>query len=129
MYAKKASTAFNEGDLVAVDSNGFLIPAVAATVAETIIGVSMETVASTDSDYTGTRKVGVDVFDKGDNGDLLLGTVVTGTPAQTQVGEPHDITDAGQIDLTAATTKVVKVQGLHDSTHVLCTLTGVPTSA
>lgn len=129
MFAKKASTAFNQGDLVAVDSNGYLIPAVAATVAETIIGIAMETVLSTDSDYAGTRKVAVDMCDKGDNGDVLIGTVVTGTPAQTHVGESHDITAAGQIDLTATTTKVVKVQGLRDSTHVLVCLTGTPTSA
>lgn len=117
-YKKKASTAFAQGDIVAIDSNGFLIPAVAATTGNDIVGICMETVLSTDADYAGTREIAVDVVQKGGDMDRFLAIVGAGTPAQTQVGEAHDLDANGQIDLTATTTKVVKVERIISSTLV-----------
>lgn len=117
-YNKKASTAFNQGDVMYVDSNGFLDKAGSSTTGNDIVGISMETVASTDSDYSGTRPVAVDVVEKGSEDDRFLATVGTGSAAQTNVGEAHDLKSDGTVDVTATTTKVVKVQRVRSATQV-----------
>jgi hypothetical protein len=117
-YNKKASTAFNQGDVMFVDSNGFLDKAGATTTGNDIVGISMETVASTDSDYAGTRAVAVDVCDKGGDDDRFLATVGTGNAAQTTVGEAHDLKSDGTVDVSASTTKVVKVERFRSATQV-----------
>jgi hypothetical protein len=109
-HKKKVSTAMTLGQIVAKDSNGFLIPAVAATAAADCVGVIQETIASTDSDYTSTRDVLVDCFRKGNRGDLWDLEVETGTPAQTHEGETHDLTAAGKADLTATSTNIYRVE-------------------
>jgi hypothetical protein len=109
-FKKKASTALAVGQVVALDSNGFLIPAVAATTATDIVGICMETVLSTDADYASTRDVGVDTVAKGGDNDRFLMVVGTGTAAQSSVGESHDLGDDGLADLSATTTKVIKVE-------------------
>lgn len=118
-FKKKASTAFSWGDPVYVDSDGYLDLAVAATAASAIVGVILETVASTDSDYASTRMVAVDVPRKGDNGDLFRAQVGTGTAAQTNVGETHDLTSGSKVDLNATSTNVIKVQRFLTTTEVL----------
>lgn len=125
-YVKKASTAFNLGDAVFIDSNGFLDKAVAATTPSDIIGVIQETIASTDSDYATARDVAVDVAEKGDNGDWFIAAVGAGTPAQTNVGEAHDLDSAGKVDLTGTTYKAVKVQRIISASFVIVSFTGVP---
>lgn len=120
-YPKKASTAISMGQVVAVDSNGFLIPATASTTGNDIVGIAMETIATTDSDYTSTRDVAVDVPDKGGDTDRFRALVGTGTPAlQTHVGEAHDLDGSTPpaVDVSATTTKVVKIERLIDATHV-----------
>lgn len=119
-YAKKASTAIAMGQVVAIDSNGFLIPATASTTGNDIVGIAMETIASTDGDYTSTRDVAVDVVEKGGDGDRFLAIIGTGTGAQTQVGEAHDL-DASTppgVDVSATTTKVLKVERFISTTLV-----------
>lgn len=128
-YIKKASTAMNFGDAVFVDANGFLDKAGATTTPSDIVGVVQETIASTDSDYATAREIAVDVAEKGDNGDWFLATVGAGTPAQTQVGEAHDLTSAGTVDLTAQSVKPVKIQRIISATLVLVSFTGVPQTA
>ncbi len=114
-YAKKASTTFVEGDLVVVDSNGFLDKAVAGTTA--VLGVIMRTVLATDADYASATMVPVDIPQRGDQ---FIADVSTGTPAQTQVGETHDLDDENSIDLVAVLTNVVKVEKiLADTTKVV----------
>lgn len=118
-YKKKASVAFAIGDIVFVDSNGLLDVAVAATAASAIVGVIMENVLSTDADYALNTFKAVDVARKGVNSDTFRLQVETGTPAQTHVGETHDLTAAGKADLTATSTNVYKVQRILSSTEVL----------
>ena len=117
-YSKKASTAFAQGDVMYVDSNGYLDKAGASTTGNDIVGVSMETVLSTDADYAGTRPVAVDTVEKGSEDDRFLATVGTGTAAQTNVGEAHDLKSDGTVDVNATTTKVVKVQRFRSTTQV-----------
>lgn len=118
-YQKKVSTTFELGDAMAIDSNGFLIPAIETTAADDIIGVSMRTVLATDADYAVATDVPVDLARKGDNGDWFSAKVGAGTPAQTMVGELHDLLAAGTVDLDSTTTKVVKVERIISSTEVI----------
>lgn len=118
---KKVSTALAVGDILIVDSNGFVDKAVAASAASVIVGICMQPVAATDADYAVATPIAVDVFRKNNNGDTYRLQVETGTPAQTQVGETHDLTTAGKADLNATTTNVYKVQRILSSTEVLVT--------
>lgn len=118
-YKKKASTAFNIGDAVFLDSSGFLDKAAAATTADSIIGVIQETIASTDTDYAVARDVSVDVARKGDNGDWFTAVVGTGTAAQTSVGEEHDLGSDGTVDLNATSILCVKVERFIDAATVI----------
>jgi hypothetical protein len=65
-YQKKASTAFAFGDLVYVDSNGFLDKAVDTSLGKEIVGAIQRDVLSTDTDYASNTPVPFDVFRKGD---------------------------------------------------------------
>jgi hypothetical protein len=118
-YKRKASTAFAIGDIVFLDSNGFVDVAVAATAASVILGSIMQNVVATDADYATNGFVAVDVFAKGDSSDTFRLQVETGSPAQTMVGETHDLTAAGKADLTATATNVYKVQRILSATEVL----------
>lgn len=128
-FKKAASVAFAVGDLVYVDSNGFLQKAVAATAAKQIVGISMETIASTDTDYATARDVAVDVLDKGDNGDWATGVVGNGTLAQTSVGEGHDLTSTGAVDQAANSVNAVKCQRFLSATLGLFSLLGASVDA
>lgn len=127
-FKKKVSTVFNIGDALAVDANGFVFPAVAATAGFDIVGISMETILATDADYAVARDVAVDTVGKFDEGDWFVGVVSTGTAAQTTVGELHDLDATGGIDQTAATTKVVKVERFISATKVLCSFANLNAS-
>lgn len=111
-YAKKASTAIAMGQVVATDNTGFLIPATSTTTGNLIVGIAMETISTTDSDYASTRDVAVDVVEKGGDGDRFLAQVGTGTAVQATVGQFHDLDTSTppQLDQTATVTKVMKVE-------------------
>jgi hypothetical protein len=122
-YKKKASTAFAAGDLLAFDSNGFVLPATATTVPSEVAGIAQRTVASTDSDYAENSFVPVDVPRPHD--DLFEVAVSTGTAAQTDVGERVDLDDANSIDVDAVLTGVVKVEKVISTTAVVVSFPGV----
>lgn len=127
-YKKKASQAIAYGAIVALDSSGFVIPAIDSTTGNDIIGISMETIATTDADYAVARDMAVDVVEKGGETDRFLAVVGTGTAAQTNVGEAHDLTSAGTVDVNATTTKAVKVERFISTTlvHISFLNTGDP---
>lgn len=111
-FKKKASTAFINGGLCSVDSNGFLIPATATSVQH--VGVILREVLTTSDDYTGTGYVPVDVCRPTD---LFIADVSAGTVAQTVVGEYHDLNSTGdKVDLSASSVKQVFVQDIMAST-------------
>ena len=104
-FKKKASTAIPLGALVYVDSDGYLNPASASSVNH--VGVSMEAIASSDSDYSSTRKVMVDI---GSPTDIFEASVSAGTVAQTAVGAYYDLSSTGDsVDLSATSVKAVFV--------------------
>lgn len=105
-FKKKASTAILNGALVSLDTDGFLIPATASSVNH--VGVCMEAIAATDSDYSSTRKVMVDIANS--STDQFEAEVSAGTVAQTVVGAYFDLNSTGdKVDLSATTVKQVFV--------------------
>lgn len=107
-FKKKASTAFINGALTNVDSNGYLIPATATSINH--IGVILLTVAATDSDYASATFVPVDVAR---TTDLFIADVSAGTVNQTAVGAYYDLNSTGdKVDLSSTTTKQVYVQDI-----------------
>ena len=107
-FKKKVSTAFINGALCNVDSNGYLIPATATSINH--VGVILVTVASTDSDYASATFVPVDVCR---TTDLFIADVSAGTVAQTAVGAYYDLNSTGdKVDLSSTTTKQVYVQDI-----------------
>lgn len=107
-FKKKVSTAFTNGGLTAVDSNGFLIPATASTTQHT--GIILKSVVAADADYAVATFVPVDVCR---STDLFVADVSAGTVAQTVVGEYHDLDSTGsKVDLSATSVKQVYVQDI-----------------
>lgn len=112
-FIKKASTAFEIGDLCTVDSNGFLVPGGAGK----IVGVSNEKITSADADYAVARPLNVSA---GDSETTFIFPVATGTATQTIVGEYVDIdgTDFTAVDVTASTNDQVFVTKFINATTV-----------
>lgn len=111
-FKKKASTAFTNGALCYVDTDGYLNPASASSVQH--VGVILITVASTDSDYASTTYVPVDMCSPTD---LFIADVSAGTVAQTAVGAYYDLNSTGdKVDLSATSVKAVYVQDIMAST-------------
>lgn len=117
-YPKVASTAFAFNDLVYLDANGYLTPAVdgANIVA---LGLIQKTIAATDSDYASNTVVPVLVGEKDSE---FLCDVSTGTAAQTDVGEHIDIDDANSVDVAASTYDIFFVTKYISSTQVVAKL-------
>lgn len=111
---KKASTAFQVGDMLTVDTNGFLVPGSTGK----IVGISLEEITSTSSDYTSTRDL---KFSEYKNDDEFLIPVITGTATQTLVGELVDISasDARGVDVTASTNDQVQVVRIIDTATIV----------
>lgn len=108
-FKKKASTAFINGALCNVDSDGFLIPATASSVNH--LGTILKTVAATDSDYASTTAVPVDMATSIDE---FTADVSAGTVAQTAVGAYYDLNSTGdKVDLSATTVKQVYVKAVN----------------
>lgn len=111
-FKKKVSTAFTNGGLTTVDSNGYLIPATASTVNH--VGVIMTAVTSADSDYASATFVPVDMCRPND---LFIADVSAGTVAQTAVGAYYDLASTGaSVDLSATSVKAVYVQDILTAT-------------
>jgi hypothetical protein len=98
-YPKVVSTAFAMNDLVYLDANGYLTPAVDGSNI-VALGLIQKTIAATDSDYASATMVPVLVGDKDAE---FLCDISTGTGAQGEVGEWIDIDDANSVDVNAST--------------------------
>ena len=110
---KKASTAYQVGDCLSVDANGFMVPGGAGK----IKGICNEEVSSTDSDYAGTRDLNFSGFK---HDDIFEFPVITGSATQTLVGELVDIdaSDARGVDVTASTNDQVEVTRVISTTLI-----------
>jgi len=112
--AKKASTAIAVGEILTVDTNGFALPAVAAST--NLIGVSAQRVGTDSSDYASATPI---AFDAPRAGDRFVMSVTGGTPAQTNVGEFFDLSNSTTVDMAASTLDHVKLVELRDSTSAV----------
>lgn len=111
-FKKKASTAFVNGALTNVDSNGYLIPATASSLNH--VGVILKEVLSTDADYASATYVPVDMCR---TTDVFIADVSAGTVAQTAVGAYYDLNSTGdKVDLSASSVKQVYVQDINTAT-------------
>jgi len=117
-YPKVVSTAFAYNDLVYVDANGYLTPAVDGALIKSV-GLIKKVIAATDSDYATATRVPVEV--SGPDAEYLC-DVSTGTAAQTDVGEHIDIDDANSVDVSASTYDVFFVTDVISTTQVLAKL-------
>lgn len=123
-YPKVASTAFAMNDLVYLDGDGYLTPAVDGSNIVSL-GLIQKTIAATDDDYASTTMVPVLVGDKDAE---FLCDVSTGTAAQTDVGEWIDIDDANSVDVAASTYDIFFVTKYISTTQVVAKL-GVKSGA
>ena len=114
-YRKVASTAFALNDLVYIDADGYLTPAVDGALIKAI-GLIQTTVATTDSDYATATMVPVLVGDP--DAEFLL-DVGTGTAAITDIGEHIDIDDANSVDVSASTYDIFFVTKFISTTQVV----------
>jgi hypothetical protein len=110
---KKASTAFAIGDMLTVDSNGFLVPGGSGK----IVGICNEEITSASSDYASTRDLN---FSVATNADILTIPVATGSATQTLVGELVDIDASafGSVDVTASTNDQILVTRIISTTLI-----------
>jgi len=110
---KKASTAYQVGDILTVDSNGFLVPGGAGIP----VGICNEEITSASADYASTRDL---VYSGYKMDDYFEFPVITGTATQTLVDELVDIdaTDFRGLDVTASTNNQVRVTRILSTTLV-----------
>lgn len=101
---KKASTAFDPGDLLYADGSGAVQPADSTSGMH--IGICMKKVASTDSDYASTTSIPVLVPHDDAEFDVTVGT---GTLTTAMVGNQYDLTDETSIDVSAQSKNVVTI--------------------
>lgn len=111
-YPKKASTAFNVGDLVYPDGSGAIQPADSTSGEH--MGVIAKKVTSTDSDYASTTFV--PVYEVGP--DDIFEADATGLTAA-KVGTYMDLTDAATVNGSATSKNVVFMVGYISATKGL----------
>lgn len=118
MIAKAASTAIAVDEILTISAAGFVTPAVAASA--NLIGLSMERVASTDTDFASTRKIQIDVPSGAQT--FILDTA-GGAVAQTMVGEFFDLSNSTTLNVGVAATvkhfKVLDILGTGSGARVL----------
>lgn len=122
-FPKKASTAFEIGDLVYPDGSGAVQPADSTSGGH--IGVIMKKIASSDSDYASTTKVPVDV--PGPN-DVFIADVGAGSATSALIGTHVDLTDADSVDVGSTSKQVVLVVGVISTSKVLVKINALATA-
>ena len=116
---KKVSTAISPNTLLTRDSNGFLIPAVTASLS--VVGVSISTVLSTDDNYATTDEI---QYDAAKDGDEFIMDVDDAETSGFVAGVKRGINNAGEIQAAAAgndeglLVKVIKVLADEDKAVV-----------
>lgn len=94
---KKASTAIALNELLTLDSNGQLIPAISTS--KFVVGVSLSTVLATDENYATTDEI---QYDAARDGDLFIMSVNDAATAGFVAGVERAIVNSGQIKGAAA---------------------------
>jgi hypothetical protein len=112
-YPKKASTAFNNGDLVYPDGSGAIQPA--DSTSGNHLGIILKDVAATDDDYASTTLVPLQELGEDD----IFEATVTGTLTAAMVGSFYDLSDAHTVNVGAQSKKVVLCVGYISATKGL----------
>lgn len=117
-FRKKASTAIANNSLVAESSDDDTVePADASDAA--VVGIALQTIASTDSDYADNTRILVAI--PKDSSSEMLGDTAS-TIAATDEGELMDLTDAVTVNQAASTTDIVKLKQFVSSTKGVFTI-------
>lgn len=96
---KKASTAFAVGMWVEYDGSGYIKPLAAGS--NPVLGLCLEVIASTDTDYASTKDISYDGIVDGT--DRWLMPVTNGTATAAMVGLPFNVyTDSYGLDVSGA---------------------------
>lgn len=120
---KIASTAFNQGDLMYADGSGAVQPA--DSTSGDHVGVSLKTVAATDSDYASNTRIPVIAIS---DETKFVADVGTGTMT-TALEQTHcDLTDADSIDVSATAKNVIFLEKFISSSKALVTISAHATS-
>lgn len=112
---KKASQAFTNLEVVTLDANGFVIPAVTASTV--IAGLVQRDVTTASQDYASANTIVVDC-PRGDRDEFII-DVTGGTATQANVGKFYDLADSKTLNIAAAgTVKHAMVVGIVSGTKV-----------
>lgn len=118
LFLKKASTAIAQGAVLTVEAaTGHVTNGTAATT--NVKGISMETIASTDSDYATARPILVDIPLPGDLFEMACNTTIT----QAMVGDFFDLADSQVVDNSdlLGAVDVVELVGIVQPTYTSAT--------
>lgn len=110
---KKASQAFEVGQFLTCDTDGFLVPGGSGK----IVGISNQQVTSASADYAVANDLS---FSEATYNDTFIIPVITGTATQTLVGEYVDVdaSDPTGVDVTASTNDQILVTRIINSTTI-----------
>lgn len=114
-WPKAASTAFSNGALTYANGSGYIIPA--DSTSGDHVGIIMQEIATTDTDYASTTKVAI-MIPKDDavfEADVASTTELTAA----MVGNGYDLTDSLQVNVGAQAKKVVTCVGFISATKGL----------
>ena len=115
---KKASTAIVCNSLVAESTDDDTVePADASDAA--VVGIALQTIASTDTDYADNTRILV-AIPKDSSSEMLADTA--GTIAVTDEGKLMDLTDAVTVNQAASTTDIVKLKQFVSATKGIFTI-------
>lgn len=106
MWPKKASVAFDIGDLVYADGSGAVQPADATS--GNHIGICLKQVQSSDDDYASNTLIPIDALNPNDE---VIADVGTGTLTTAMLGLYKDLADETGIDVSANSKAVVLITG------------------
>lgn len=110
---KKASQAFEVGQFLTIDSNGFLVPGGSGKV----VGICNQQVTSASPNYAVADDLS---FSEATYNDTFIIPVITGTATQTLVGEYVDVdaSDPTGVDVTASTNDQIFVTRVINGTTI-----------
>jgi len=117
---KKASQAFEVGQFLTYDTDGFLVPGGSAK----IVGISNQQVTSASADYAVANDLS---FSLATPNDEFIIPVITGTATQTLVGEYVDVdgSDPRGVDVTASTNDQILVTRVINASTIYGRIVGL----
>lgn len=118
-FPKTASTAIGIGAVLEADGSGAVNPADSADTS--LFGISLKSVASTDSDYATTNAIPVMVLNPSCT---FEADVITGTATAALIGTQCDLASSLGVDVTATSHKQVTIVGFISASKVVVRFNG-----